>query len=56
MAWLILFLLLFSLVGFSLSPWLGLALLGTGFALACVWVVWLFAQILLAPTGSRRRR
>lgn len=55
MAWLILFFLLFSLFGFSVSPWLGLALFGTGFALACAWVAWLFAQILLAQTRGRRR-
>jgi hypothetical protein len=54
MAWLILFFLLFSLFGFSVSPWLGLALFGTGFALACTWVVWLFARILLAPAHRRR--
>lgn len=56
MAWLILFLLLVSLFGFGVSPWLGLALFGAGFALAWVWVVWLFAQMLLAHPGGRRRR
>lgn len=57
MAHLILVLLLFSPLGFGLSPWLGLGLFGLGFALACGWVVALFLQMMFGPppTGRPRR-
>ena len=54
MPWLIVFLLLSSLWGFGLPPWLGLALLGTGFALAWAWVLGLFASLLLGPQHAPR--